>query len=264
MAIKTPDISQTMEHAARTAGAYLMSAFQAPRSITAKSAGDFVSDADLGAEDIIKSILTKAYPDYGWLAEESGGVAAGSKGLYWVVDPLDGTANFLAGLPHWAVSIALCDGADVIAGVIFDPPKDELFWARQGQGAHLNGHPITVSTNDDFQAALFATGVPAGGRITYLPHCLRDLENLMPRCAGVRRWGAAALDLAYVAAGRVDGYWERNLGAWDIAAGMLIVQEAGGIVTPMWEDCPVLTSGSFIASAPQHLRELTSLLDQTP
>jgi len=132
--------------------------------------------------------------------------------------------------------------------VIYDPAKQELFCAKKGQGAYLNGAPISASRDVTMNAALLATGLPAGARITYLKHSLQDIDALMPPTAGLRRWGAAALDLAYVAAGRLDGYWERNLGPWDIAAGILLVREAGGQVTPLWEDKSILSSGSFIAS----------------
>ncbi len=147
-----------------------------------------------------------------------------------MVDPLDGATNFVKGIPHWAISIALCRGAEILAGLIYDQNKAELFTATQGKGAYLNGAPIVVSPQTNLQAAL------------------DDLGRPIPRCAGIRRGGAAALDLAYVAAGRVDGYWDRNLGAWDIAAGILLVREAGGVVDRLWPDQSILTSGSFIAS----------------
>lgn len=217
-------------------------------SIAQKTAGDFVSAADLAAEQVIFDHLMAQYPDYGWLGEETGARAGRAEGLRWVVDPLDGTTNFLKGLPHWAVSIALCQGDAPLAAVIHDPPKGETFCAEMGAGAWLNGSAIAVSAERDLSVALLASGVPSGGRTRYLPHCLDDLAQLMPQTAGLRRWGAASLDLAYVAAGRYDAYWERNLGAWDIAAGMLMVCEAGGRFTPLWPERPALHSGSFLAS----------------
>ncbi|WP_239479931.1 inositol monophosphatase family protein [Actibacterium sp. 188UL27-1] len=217
-------------------------------TITEKTRGDFVSNADLQAEKVIFDHLMRHFPDYGWLGEETQERASGQDGLRWIVDPLDGTTNFLKGLPHWAVSIALFQGDDPRAALIYDPAKAEMFCAENGKGAYLNGQAITVSEAVPFSAAVVASGVPAGGRTTYLPHCLDDLRQLMPQTAGLRRWGAAALDLAYVAAGRFDAYWERNLGPWDIAAGMLIVREAGGRFTPLWADQDVLSSGSFLAS----------------
>ncbi len=217
-------------------------------TIAQKTAGDFVSEADVQSEKTIFDYLMQHFADYGWLGEESPERASRDAGLRWIVDPLDGTTNYLKGLPHWAVSIALFQGDEPLAAVIHDPCKAETFSAQRAGGAYLNRHPIMVSEAVPMNAALLATGVPAGGRTTYLPHCLEDLEQLMPQTAGIRRWGAAALDLAYVAAGRFDAYWERNLGAWDIAAGMLLVQEAGGRFTPLWDDRPVLMSGSFLAS----------------
>ena len=229
-------------------GLLLASKDLAMLTVEEKTAGDFVSDADVQAEKVIYDHLTHHFPDYGWLGEETGELASRDAGLRWIVDPLDGTTNFLKGLPHWAVSIALVQRDAPLAAIVYDPPKGEMFCAETGAGAYLNGSAITVSRSVPISAALLGTGVPAGGRTTYLPHCLEDLERLMPQTAGVRRWGAAALDLAYVGAGRFDAYWERNLGPWDIAAGMLIVREAGGRVTPLWTDSPALKSGSFLAS----------------
>lgn len=238
-----------MADAAHQAGALLLDFAGRRQSLQReqKTVGDFVSAADRAAETLIAERLGTAFPDHGWLGEESGARGA-QDGLRWVVDPLDGTTNFLKGLPHWAVSIALCHGEDVLCAVVYDPSKTEMFVAERGCGAHLNGVPLQVSGGVPLEAAIFATGVPAGGRITYLPDCLDDLAQLMPQTAGIRRWGAAALDLAYVAAGRFDGYWERNLGPWDVAAGILLVREAGGVVSPLWPDRSVLASGSFIAA----------------
>ena len=233
---------------AQEAGALLLSRFETARFLSRreKTAGDFVSEADLAAEILIRDRLRAAHPDFGWLGEETG-MSGDPSGLRWIVDPLDGTTNFLHGLPHWAVSIALAEDNRIIAGVIHDPVKQETFSAGTGTGAWLNGSPIRVSSGVTLSHALLATGVPAGGRITYLPESLRDIEGLRPDCAGIRRWGAAALDLAYVAAGRIDAYWERNLGPWDVAAGLLLVIEAGGDVLPLWQGRSVLDSGSFLA-----------------
>ena len=229
-----------------------------------KTAGDFVSDADRAAEALIAERLERACPGHGWLAEESGRSDTPAGRTTWIVDPLDGTTNYLRGLPHWAVSIALCQGDAALCAVVHDPAKGETFTAERGRGAWLNGAPIRVSQGVALHSALFATGVPAGGRVTYLPDCLDDLERLMPASAGIRRWGAAALDLAYVAAGRLDGYWERNLGPWDVAAGMLLVTEAGGEVAPLWPGTSVLSSGSFIASNADLGPALGALIDRSP
>ena len=164
----------------------------------------------------------------------------------WIVDPLDGTTNFLHGLPHWAVSIALEHKGDLVAAVVFDPAKDEMFVAEKGQGAWMNASRQRVSDRNRMIESVFATGLPFGGRPD-LPETLQDMARLLPTCAGVRRFGAAALDLAYVAAGRYEGYWERRLNEWDIAAGMLLVREAGGLVEGIEKVENPLTSGSLIA-----------------
>ncbi len=256
------DTLRVMADAARKAGDLLTEASVHRRRLRVdeKTAGDFVSEADRAAETLIADCLSDAFPGYGWLGEESGARPGHDGDLRWIVDPLDGTTNFLKGLPHWAVSIALCRGEEPLCAVIHDPAKAETFVAERGCGAYLNGTPIRVTHEIPLQAALFGTGVPAGGRVTYLPDCLGDLERLMPKTAGIRRWGAAALDLAYVAAGRLDGYWERNLGAWDVAAGILLVEEAGGTVMPLWPGRSVLSSGSFIASNADLGPELAAMI----
>ena len=238
-----------MIRVAQEAGAGLLDRYASLGDVprTEKTAGDFVSDADLRAERLIRTRLQAAHPGIGWLGEETGASGEAS-GPRWIVDPLDGTTNFLHGLPHWAVSIALAEGDRVIAGVVHDPVKAETFAAGAGRGAHLNGAPIRVSRGVPLSHALLATGVPAGGRVRYLPHSMRDIEGLMPDCAGIRRWGAATLDLAYVASGRIDAYWERNLGPWDVAAGLLLVTEAGGDVRPLWPGRPALETGSVLAA----------------
>lgn len=200
--------------------------------VSRKGPADFVSSADRKAERIIKEELQKARPDYGFLMEE-GGEIAGDDEHRFIIDPLDGTSNFLHGLPHFAVSIALEKKGDVIAGVIYDPVKDELFWAEKGKGAYLNSRRLRVSARSRLSDSIFATGIPFMGHQEGEGHTvfLHRLEKVMEKTAGVRRWGAAALDLAYVAAGRYDGFWERGLNAWDVAAGTLMIKEAGGFVT---------------------------------
>ncbi|GAB4384969.1 inositol monophosphatase family protein [Albidovulum sp.] len=238
-----------MIKAARKAGRSLVKDFREVENlqVSVKGAGDFVSRADLAAERIIRDELMAARPNYGWMAEESEAVEGTDPTRRWIVDPLDGTTNFLHGLPHWAVSIALEHKGEIVAGVVLDPAKDELFWAEKGAGAWMNETRIRVSGRRRMSEALFATGVPFGAKKT-LPATMRDLARLMPACAGVRRWGAAALDLAYTAAGRLDGYWERELNAWDIAAGILLVREAGGLVEGLREGQNPLESGSVIAA----------------
>jgi myo-inositol-1(or 4)-monophosphatase len=237
-----------MIKAARKAGRGLVKDFREVENlqVSSKGPGDFVSKADREAERVIKDELRGARPSYGWLGEETGEEAGEDPTRRWIVDPLDGTTNFLHGLPHWAVSIALEHKGEIVAGVVFDAAKDEMFYAEKGLGAFMNDSRLRVSGRRVMLEAIFATGVPFGGRAT-LPATLQDLARLMPVCAGVRRWGSAALDLAYVAAGRFDGYWERGINAWDIAAGLIIVKEAGGFLGSLREGREILESGSVIA-----------------
>ncbi len=237
-----------MVKAARAAGRSLVKDFREVENlqVSQKGAGDFVSKADLSAEAIIREQLMDARPTYGWLAEESGEVEGKDPTRRWIVDPLDGTTNFLHGMPHWAVSIALEHKGEIVSAVVYDPAKDEMYFAEKGQGCWLNDRTrLRVSGRSRMIESVFATGVPfAGGK--YLPACLQDLAALMPECAGVRRWGAASLDLAYVAAGRYEGYWERGLKSWDIAAGILLVREAGGFVEPIRGGQNIVEDGHLI------------------
>ncbi len=215
--------------------------------VSTKGPGDFVSRADLKAEQVIREELTEARPNYGWLGEESLEVKGADPTRRWIVDPLDGTTNFLHGLPHWAVSIGLEHKGEVVAGVVYDPVKDEMFVAEKGAGAWLNDRRLRVSGRRDMLEMIFATGIPFGGS-TDLPRTLRELAALTPRTAGIRRWGSAALDLAYVAAGRLDGYWERGIQPWDTAAGIVLVREAGGFAGPIHDGEDVFASRSIAAA----------------
>ena len=238
-----------MIKAARRAGRSLVKDFREVENlqVSTKGPGDFVSKADHESERLIREELMGGRPTYGWLGEESGAAAGADPTRRWLVDPLDGTTNFLHGLPHWSISIALEHKGEIISAVVYDPAKDEMFWAEKGSGAWLNDtRRIRVSGRRHLNEAIFATGVPFGAKKT-LPATMKDLAKLMPACAGVRRWGSAALDLAYVAAGRFDGYWERELNAWDVAAGMLLVKEAGGMVSGLREDQDPLEDGALIA-----------------
>jgi len=238
-----------MIKAARKAGRSLVKDFREVEQlqVSMKGAGDFVSRADLAVEKILKDELMGARPTYGWLAEENGGEEGEDPTRRWIVDPLDGTTNFLHGLPHWAVSIALEHKGKIVAGVIYDPAKDEMFFAEKGEGSWMNDSRLRVSGRGKMIESIFATGLPFGGR-SDLPETLQDLARLMPVCAGVRRWGSAALDMAYVAAGRYEGFWERRLNAWDLAAGIIIVQEAGGFVEPLTEGDDILADGNVICA----------------
>jgi myo-inositol-1(or 4)-monophosphatase len=238
-----------MIKAARKAGRALVKDFREVENlqVSAKGPGDFVSRADREAERIVKEELLGGRPTYGWLGEETGAQEGQDPTRRWVVDPLDGTTNFLHGMPHWAVSIALEHKGDIVSAVVYDAAKDELFYAEKGAGAWMNDKRIRVSGRRQMQEAVFATGIPFGAKTT-LPATMQDLARLMPACAGVRRWGAASLDLAYVAAGRFDGYWERELNLWDIAAGYLLVKEAGGFVSGVRADQNPLTSGAILCA----------------
>lgn len=238
-----------MIKAARRAGKSLVKDFREVENlqVSTKGPGDFVSKADREAERMIKEDLMGARPTYGWLGEETGGTDGTDPTRRWIVDPLDGTTNFLHGMPHWAVSIALEHKGEITSAVVFDAAKDEMFWAEKGSGAWMNDRRLRVSGRRAMHEAVFATGVPFGAKKT-LPAMLADLARLMPACAGLRRWGAASLDLAYVAAGRFDGYWERELQPWDIAAGLLLVKEAGGMVAPVREGYDILESGALICA----------------
>jgi myo-inositol-1(or 4)-monophosphatase len=205
--------------------------------VSMKGPGDFVSQADLRAEQALKEDLGKARPGYAFLMEEAGASGSDKWSWRWVVDPLDGTTNFLHGVPHWAISIALerrleAGGSEVAAAVVYAPAANEMFWAEKGVGAYINDKRLRVSARREFGDSLLATGIPFA--VTAAEHRLsfaRTLSVLMPQVAGIRRFGSAALDLAWVAAGRYDGYWETGIHPWDIAAGMLIVREAGGYAT---------------------------------
>ena len=254
-----------MIKAARKAARGLVKDFREVENlqVSSKAAGDFVTRADIAAERSIREDLMGARPSYGWLAEESGETPGEDPTRRWIVDPLDGTTNFVHGLPHWAISIALEHKGRIVSAVVFDPAKDELFYAEKGLGAFMNDRRMRVSDRRSMQDCLFATGVPFGARRT-LPAMLHDLASLMPGSAGMRRWGAASLDLAYVAAGRFDGFWERELQPWDIAAGLLLVQEAGGMVEPLREGEPLLEKGALIAANAQIFGPLAAALRTRP
>jgi myo-inositol-1(or 4)-monophosphatase len=238
-----------MIKAARRAGRALVRDFGEVENlqVSAKGPGDFVSRADTRAEATIRAELTEGRPNYGWLGEETGAVAGTDPTRRWIVDPLDGTTNFLHGIPHWAVSIALEHKGEIVAAVVYDAAKDEMFVAEKGAGAYLNDRRMRVSGRRDMITMIFGTGIPFASS-PLLPATLKDLAKLTPRTAGIRRLGAASLDLAYVAAGRLDGFWERNLNAWDLAAGLLLVREAGGLVAAIGEGDDPLESGDVIVA----------------
>ena len=242
-----------MIKAARKAGRSLSKDFREVENllVSRKGASDFVTRADTAAEQIIRDELMAARPTYGFLGEETGEIEGQDPTRRWIVDPLDGTTNFLHGLPHWAVSIALEHKGQIVAGVVYDPTKDEMFFAEKGAGAWMNESRIRASVRNRIDESLYATGIPFATR-GELPATLKDLANLMPACAGVRRFGAASLDLAYVAAGRYDGFWERSLQVWDMAAGIVIAKEAGAIVEGIASHSnPLDTNDILVANEPQ-------------
>ncbi|MEL7259421.1 MAG: inositol monophosphatase family protein [Pseudomonadota bacterium] len=216
-------------------------------TINTKRAGDFVSEADRAAENHLRAALLEARPTDGWLGEETGATSCGMR--RWIVDPLDGTTNFLRGIGHWAVSIALEENGVLQLGVVHDPLRKETFAAQSGRGAALNGKPMCPAPTDTMSAALFGTGIPFGD-MAHIDDHAADIARLMPLCAGVRRMGAAALDLAYVAAGRLDGFWEHRLQLWDIAAGLVLLRETG-VKVEGWLQCErPEESGTILTATP--------------
>ena len=250
-----------MVNAARKAGRRLARDFGEVEhlQVSRKGPGDFVSAADMKAEQILREELEQARPGYCFLLEEAGEIEGPDKTHRWIVDPLDGTTNFLHGLPHFAISIALEREGELVAGVIFNPVTEELFWTEKGKGAYLNDRRLRVSARRDVSEALFATGIPFSGRPGHRQF-QDELALIMPRVAGIRRFGSAALDLAYVAAGRYDGFWERGLSLWDIAAGILMVREAGGTVLDTEGQPRTMETGNICATNGELQKPLTDLL----
>ena len=253
-----------MMKAARKAGRSLIKDFAEVENlqVSRKGAGDFVTRADMAAEKVIREELMYARPTYGYIGEETGVVEGQDPTRRWIVDPLDGTTNFLHALPHWAVSIALEHKGQIVAGVVYDPVKDEMFYAEKGEGAFMNESRMRVSARHRLIESIYATGVPFAGRGD-LPATLQDLARLMPACAGVRRWGAASLDLAYVGMGRYEGYWERDLQIWDIAAGIIIAKEAGAIVEGIADNSDPLISNDILCANEVQFEQFAKVIRNT-
>ncbi len=229
--------------------------------VSKKGPADFVSTADLRAEKILQRELERARPGYGFLLEEGGGIEGTDKTHRWLIDPLDGTTNFLHGLPHFAISIALEREGQLVAGLVYDPIKDEMFWAEKGKGAYLNDRRLRVAVRTELQESLIATGIPYKGRPGHdVFH--HELQTITERVAGIRRFGSAALDLAYVAAGRYDAFWERGLSPWDIAAGIVLVREAGGFVGQIGGAPMTLGAPSILTANESLFDPLSKLLAQ--
>ena len=246
--------------AAREAGEVLRKGFGWQHSVRYKGEVDLVTEVDEQAEQVIKEILLGAFPSYGMLAEESGR-AAGQEDAYWIVDPLDGTTNYAHGLPIFAVSIALERAGEVVVGVVHDPIRGETYLAERGGGATLNGEPIRVSDTDEPIQALIATGFPYDR--AQMPEALELFGRFAAITRGMRRLGSTALDLCYVATGRLDGYYERGIWAWDIAAGGLILEEAGGKVTD-YRGAGLNLEGRQIVASNGHLHPAMMELTEGP
>jgi myo-inositol-1(or 4)-monophosphatase len=221
--------------------------------VTVKGHNDFVSEVDRAAENIIVEVLRKAYPDHAILAEEGG--AQGGNEYEWLIDPLDGTTNFLHGHPQFCVSIGLRHKGRIEQGVVYDPMRQETFTATRGAGAYLNDRRMRVSRRKGLKGALLGTGFPVR-TVAHLDLYLESFRALFADTAGIRRAGAAALDLAYVACGRLDGFWEFTLQPWDIAAGSLLIEEAGGVVTDLDGGLEFMERGHVVAGSPKVIREM--------
>ncbi len=263
MPLRSANIN-VMVRAAEKAGRALIRDFGEVEQlqVSRKGPADFVSTADMKAERIVRQELTKVRPAFGLLMEEGGAVEGSDSEHRWIVDPLDGTTNFLHGLPHFAVSIGLERAGEIIAGVVYDPVKDEVFWAEKGVGAFLNDRRLRVSGRSRLADALLATGIPFLGHQEGDGHrtFIAQLASAMRHTSGVRRWGSAALDIAYVAAGRYDGFWESALNPWDFAAGVVLVREAGGYVTEIDGAAHRLESPSILAANDRLHAEFVKIL----
>ena len=229
--------------------------------VTSKGRNDFVSQVDREAERLIIDVIHKAYPSHAILAEESG--ASGDGEFVWIIDPLDGTTNFLHGFPQFAVSIGVRHRGEMAQGVVYDPLRQELFTASRGHGAQLNNRRIRVSRLHSLEGALLGTGFPFRSH-KHLDLYLDTFRLFFPDSAGIRRAGAATLDLAYVACGRLDGFWEIGLSPWDIAAGMLLIQEAGGLVSDLNDNGDCMETGNVLAGNPQVHKAMLARISALP
>ena len=252
--IRSP-LMNVMQAAALKAGKALRRDYAelAALTISRKGPGDFVSEADQRAENILFQELSRARPGYGFLMEERGVVDGADKSHRFIIDPLDGTTNFLHGIPHFAISIGLERDGEMFAGLVYNPVTEDMYIAEKGAGAFVLGISqrdtarLRVSTRTEFADSVIGCGVPHAGR-SDAGQFMRELAAVMPRSAGIRRMGAAALDLAFVAAGRFEGFWERNLAHWDVAAGLLLVREAGGFVSAI-DGSPNIDAGKSVLAA---------------
>ena len=249
--------------AARKAGDFMLRAMDRPEEfdIETKAPNDFVSNIDKTAEAIIVDQIRETYPDHAIIGEEFG-AKSGDSEFTWIIDPLDGTLNFLQGIPHFAISIGIMKGRHHEHGIIYDPVRGEEFIASRGSGAQLNGKRIRVSARSKLEDCVLATGLPPGSVENRLDEYMVGLQDLTGSCRGIRRAGSAALDLAYVAAGRTDGFWEMGLSQWDIAAGIVLVREAGGFVSDLEGGESFFNSGDIIAANPKCWRTMVQVLNR--
>ncbi|HTS92528.1 MAG TPA: inositol monophosphatase family protein [Stellaceae bacterium] len=230
--------------------------------VSVKGPGDFVTQADIKAEKTLRAELSRARPGYAFLMEESG-ETPGTDGRHrWIVDPLDGTTNFMHGIPQFCISIGLEREGELIAGVIYEPVRDEMFWAEKGAGAYVNDRRLRVSGRRKLDEAVIATGIPTIRGNVDRDLYMRTLAAVMATTVGVRRAGAAALDLAYVAAGRYDAFWEFGLSAWDMAAGIVLIREAGGYISDIAGGHDMMTSGNLLAANAHLHLPLAALLKE--
>jgi myo-inositol-1(or 4)-monophosphatase len=260
MAYQSPALN-VMIAAARKAGRPLIRDFGELENlqISLKGPGDFVTHADQRTEKLLIEELSKARPGYGFVGEEGGTIEGKDKSHRFIIDPIDGTSNFLHGIPHFAISIALEREGQIVAGIIFNPVTDDLFMAEKGHGAYLNNKRLRVASRKDLPSCLFATGLPFVGREGHA-RAMAETAGVLGASAGIRRFGAASLDMAYVAAGRFDGYWEHGIKIWDSAAGLVLLREAGGVVSDFTGRTDGL-SGQDIVCANEHIHpQLLKLL----
>lgn len=230
--------------------------------VASKGRSDYVTEVDKAAEAAIIDVLRSAYPDHAFLAEESGASSKDAEPDYlWIIDPLDGTTNFVHGFPQYAVSIGLKHRGQIMQAVVYDPTRNELFTATRGRGAFMNDRRIRVSRRSKLGESLIGTGFPFR-QLEHLDEYVRMFKLITEQTAGIRRPGAAALDLAYVAMGRLDGFWEFGLSAWDVAAGSLLIQESGGMIVDFAGGADFLASGNIVAGTPKVHAELLALVQQ--
>jgi myo-inositol-1(or 4)-monophosphatase len=263
MPIRSANIN-VMAQAAHKAARHLVRDFGEVENlqVSIKGPGDYVSAADHRAEQILHQELSRARPGFGFVMEESG-AREGRDDQRWIVDPLDGTTNFLHGLPHFAISLALERHGELVAGVVYDPIKDELFCAEKGAGAYLNDRRLRVSRRSELANSLIGTGIPVLDWHGRDRGFAQQLDRVSAEVAGIRRLGTASLDLAYVAAGRLDGFWEYGLNSWDMAAGIVLIREAGGMVGRL-EEGELLDPGTLVAGNQGIYPQLSELLRAAP